>query len=322
MVITASSHLDPSCTYTAGFEIATSGVTLDCLNALVQTPGTPGGVGILIHTPVDVALTDVTVRSCQVDGGWTNSLKVTRDGFRTLPDDHEFETRPPTSSSRTAASAISRGVGVYVDGYVSGVSILRSTVYKAGLQRDLPGDRLQADPRRGQLILDQTASSRTAPAASSSASAGINFWFWGARPRGHLGRRLLREHHRRQRVLRELRRRALPLQELRRVPRPQPGSLLRAAGPVDDNLIEGNVFVGGRNGVWVGSRMGENILPMECSDPAYVDTALKESSSTRRATTRSGATTSSTSPTASGSRTTAPWSRATTSPRRRPTTTR
>ena len=36
-------------------------------------------------------------------------------------------------------------------------------------------------------------------------------------------------------------------------------------------LIEGNTFLGGRNGVWVGSRMGENTLPMDCTDPAYVD---------------------------------------------------
>jgi parallel beta-helix repeat protein len=41
--------------------------------------------------------------------------------------------------------------------------------------------------------------------------------------------------------------------------------------PSEHNLIEGNVFVGGTNGVWVGSRMGENTLPMDCTDPAYVD---------------------------------------------------
>jgi parallel beta-helix repeat protein len=39
----------------------------------------------------------------------------------------------------------------------------------------------------------------------------------------------------------------------------------------DGNVIEGNRISDGPNGVWVGSRMGENTLPMECSDPAYVD---------------------------------------------------
>ena len=37
----------------------------------------------------------------------------------------------------------------------------------------------------------------------------------------------------------------------------------------DGNLIQGNRFTGGLNGVWVGSRMGENTYPMQCSAPAY-----------------------------------------------------
>jgi hypothetical protein len=41
-----------------------------------------------------------------------------------------------------------------------------------------------------------------------------------------------------------------------------------------DNLIEGNTFIGGRNGVWVGSRMGENTYPMECTDPAYINSGI------------------------------------------------
>ena len=35
------------------------------------------------------------------------------------------------------------------------------------------------------------------------------------------------------------------------------------------------MFVGGTNGVWVGSRMGENTLPMDCTDPAYVDEPVR-----------------------------------------------
>ncbi len=38
----------------------------------------------------------------------------------------------------------------------------------------------------------------------------------------------------------------------------------------DRNLIEGNTFDGGITGVWVGSRMGENTAPMDCSDTPYV----------------------------------------------------
>jgi parallel beta-helix repeat protein len=35
------------------------------------------------------------------------------------------------------------------------------------------------------------------------------------------------------------------------------------------NLIEGNRFAGGPNGVWVGSRMSDNTFPMDCSNPPY-----------------------------------------------------
>ena len=42
---------------------------------------------------------------------------------------------------------------------------------------------------------------------------------------------------------------------------PDSGRYFERRHHADDNLIEGNTFVGGRNGVWVGSRMGENTLP-------------------------------------------------------------
>ena len=113
-----------------------------------------------------------------------------------------------------------------------------------------------------------TGSGRTAPAARRSRSSAEPVVL-GRRPRGDLRRRQLREHDPRQRAHRELGRRHLPLQELRRVPRP--GATSSAATRPTDNLIERNMFLGGRNGVWVGSRMGENTLPMECTDPAYVD---------------------------------------------------
>ena len=38
----------------------------------------------------------------------------------------------------------------------------------------------------------------------------------------------------------------------------------------DGNVIENNTFIDEDNGVWIGSRMGENTLPMECSDPQYL----------------------------------------------------
>jgi parallel beta-helix repeat protein len=60
----------------------------------------------------------------------------------------------------------------------------------------------------------------------------------------------------------------------------------------DDNVIALNRLQGGVNGVWVGSRMGESTLPMECSDVPYVSSACARPRSTARPATRSWATAS------------------------------
>src|SRR5689334_10474464 len=58
--ITADAVLDPSCTYTAGFDITASDVTLDCRGAHIDA-AVDEGIGILISTPNDVELSGVTV---------------------------------------------------------------------------------------------------------------------------------------------------------------------------------------------------------------------------------------------------------------------
>ena len=122
VVVTASSHLDPACTYTAGLDISTSGVTLDCQGATIRSAPGAGGRGIRVSTPVDTPLAGVTVRNCTVDG-FLNSLRITRDGFRTLPAGRGVRerhvrhrrrglgvprTRVASASSSTATSRASR----------------------------------------------------------------------------------------------------------------------------------------------------------------------------------------------------------------------
>src|SRR5262249_37756303 len=83
-------HLDPSSTYTAGFDIVESGVTLDCQGALIQSAPGAGGVGIQVSSPVTTELSDVTVKNCAVEG-FLNSFRVTRPGFRDLAPGTEYE---------------------------------------------------------------------------------------------------------------------------------------------------------------------------------------------------------------------------------------
>lgn len=88
--LTASAHLDPSCTY-SGFDIVASGVTLDCQGARIEGPPVGGTRGIHVVAPPDTSLTDVTVRNCTVVG-FLNSLRVMREGFRTYAEGEEYLT--------------------------------------------------------------------------------------------------------------------------------------------------------------------------------------------------------------------------------------
>src|SRR5690348_725409 len=54
ITLTASAVLDPGCTYTGGFDIAASHVSLDCAGALIQRGAGGGSAGVRIATPVDV----------------------------------------------------------------------------------------------------------------------------------------------------------------------------------------------------------------------------------------------------------------------------
>jgi len=90
VVVTASAHLDPACTYTGGFEISTSRVVLDCRGAQVEDPEGDSGVGILVTAPTTVELSDVTVRNCFVKG-FLNNVRVSREGFKSLVQGSEYD---------------------------------------------------------------------------------------------------------------------------------------------------------------------------------------------------------------------------------------
>ena len=269
--LTASSHLDPDCTYTGGFDIRSSGVTLDCLGATVRSAPGAGGRGILVEAPAGVALHDVTVRNCRVEG-FLNSLRVTRQGFRDLAPDEEYDAT--TASIRIEGNDLSgsRGVGIFVDGYVSGVTITGNQVHRAGSS----GLYLETGSRRstvtGNVIFDN-GFVENGPGGQPFSFAGVDLWFWGVGREG-ISVDGSYENTIRGNVFSGNSAGGVFLYKNCGEYPDRPAYFERRY-PAARNLIEGNVFLGGRNGVWVGSRMGENTLPMDCTDPAYVDEPLR-----------------------------------------------
>jgi parallel beta-helix repeat protein len=267
VVLTVSSHLDPACTYTAGFDITASGVTLDCQGAQIRSaPGTPGQ-GIRIATPVDVPLGHVTVRNCEVEG-FVNSLRVTRDGFRTLPEGEEYENGTSDIVVEDSELRASRGVGVYVDGYVEGVTLRDSRVFGTGSS----GVYLETGSRRSRVernVIMDNGFRENGPGGQPFSFQGVALWFWGVGREGISVDGSYENTIVGNAFMGNSAGGVFLYKNCGEYPdRPQS---FEHRYPSEHNLIEGNVFMGGTNGVWIGSRMGENTLPMDCTDPAYVE---------------------------------------------------
>ena len=271
VAVTVTSHLDPSCVYTLGFEVTASDVTLDCQGATIRSAAGAGGRGILVATPVDTPLRGVTVRNCTVEG-FLNSLRITRDGFRTLPQGAEYENGTADIVVEDSVFRGSRGVGIFVDGYVEGVTLRRNQVHGAGSS----GIYLETGSRRSHVegnVLLGNGYRENGPGGQPFSFAGVDLWFWGVGREGisvdgsyentFVGNAFLDNS-------------AGGLFLYKNCGEyPDRPAYFERRYPSEHNLIEGNVFLGGTNGIWIGSRMGENTLPMDCTDPAYIDEPLR-----------------------------------------------
>lgn len=269
--VTVTSHLDPLCTYTAGFDITASNVTLDCQGATIA--GEPGasGSGILVSSPVAAPIAHVVVRNCHVEG-FLNSLRVTRPGFRDLAAGVEYVNPTIDIVIEDSTFEGSRGVGVYVDGYVTDVTIRHNTVDGAGssgiyLEGGSKGNRVEANS------LLNNGFRENGPGGQPFSFNGISLWFWG------VGREGISVDGSLENTIVDnvfVGNSAGGIFLYKNCGEyPESGRYFERRTPSDRNTIEGNVFLGGRNGIWVGSRMGENTLPMACTDPAYVDQPLR-----------------------------------------------
>ncbi|HEY8517299.1 MAG TPA: right-handed parallel beta-helix repeat-containing protein [Candidatus Binatia bacterium] len=263
--LSASAHLDPSCTYTQGFTIVASDVELDCQGARIAT--TDGRYGIYIVAPTDVALANVTVRNCRVEG-FLNNLHVEREGFRELAPGVEYEHAFSNILIEDSTFANSRGVGVFIDGYVTGVTLRRSRIEGAGSA----GIYLETGSKDNVVENNWIVNNgfrENGPDGQYFTLAGVSLFFWGTGREG-----LAIDGSRFNRIVGNhfegnsaggifLYKNCGEFWQSR------PQRWFDRRYGAHGNVIEGNTFVGGENGIWVGSRMSENTAPMECSDPAY-----------------------------------------------------
>jgi len=264
--LTTDAHLDPACTYRGGFEIVRSDLTLDCRGARIRGEPASGSRGIAIVAPRDGDLADVTLRGCRVEG-FLNGLRVTRTGFRDLAPGEEYRNGTRDIVIEQSWFQDSHGVGIFVDGYVSGVTIRDSVITRAGSA----GIYLETGSRRNRVernwILDN-GFRENGPDGQRFEIDGVSLWFWG------VGREGIAVDGSYENTIHANWLEGNSAGGIFLYKNcgeyPDRPSYFERRFPADDNRIVGNFFRGGRNGVWVGSRMGENTLAMECTDPSYL----------------------------------------------------
>ena len=269
----ASAVLDPSCTYTGGFDITASNVELDCAGALIAAPADTGDVGIRVTTPADVDLDRVTIRNCRVDG-WLNSIHINRVGTQALARGHEYDHHLDGVTVEDSTLTGSLGVGLYVDTYVTHTVIRNVTITGAGstgiyLDEGSLGASVTHNVIAGNGFVEN------GPGGTNTSFGGLDVRYWGP------GREGIAVDGSRRNVIAD---NALVDNAAGGVflytncgeyVHSQPQSWLDHRYGATHNLVARNTIVGALGtGVWVGSRMGENVYPMDCSDVPYVSGPL------------------------------------------------
>lgn len=268
VTITESSHLDPSCTWTRGVEIVASDVTLDCQGAHIAAPNRR--FGVLIMAPIDVILENITVRNCHIEG-FLNNIHIEREGFFDLAELDEADAYEHAWSNiviEDSTSLNSRGVGIFVDGFVTGVT-LRNLHVEGSSSAGIYLEAGSKDNVVENCNIVNNGYGENGPGGQEFVFAGTTFWFWGTGREGLAidGSRFntVRNNHFEGNSAGGI----LLYKNCGEFVTTRPNNWWHRQYGANGNLIEDNTFVGQRYGVWIGSRMGENTLPMDCSDPSY-----------------------------------------------------
>lgn len=265
--ITVSSHLDPSCTWTRGVRITASNVVLDCQGAHLYGPDRQRAVEIT--APVDTALSNITVRNCHMEG-FLNNVRIIREGFRDLAEGVEYENAFSNIVIEDSTSLNSRGVGVFVDGYVTGVTLRRLHVEGSG-SSGIYLEHGSKDTLVEDCDIINNGFGENGPYWQQFDQTGLpNIWFWGT------GREGLSIDGARFSTVRNNRFSGNAYgaiffyKNCGEFVNSRPERWWPRRYGADSNIIENNTITGGTNGIWIAARMGEDIAPMECSDPQYL----------------------------------------------------
>lgn len=242
--IKGNTVLPPNCTYRTAIRITDSNTVLDCRgSSFIGSAGEK--IGLMIDSE-GKPLSDVTVKNCKFSNFASSGVRVTWDkpDAKKGSDHDEIYRRSPARIVLDNIVVQDNGrVGIYLDDYVSDVTIKNSSVIRSGAA----GIYLEHSSRRIKLIGNKIlgngrATKREGVAVDSSAdnviednvfqgnAAGGIFLYKNCGEHFSTGKQVIRWQH------------------------------------SDRNLIKGNTFIDENTGIWLASRQHRDLSRWDCGD--------------------------------------------------------
>jgi hypothetical protein len=188
-----------------------------------------------------------------------------------LPAGHEYDHHLDDVNVLDSILTGSRGVGLYVDGYVTNTTIRHVVVLGAGSD----GIYLDAGSRYGRVVENVVAwngyrENGPNPEGTVTQFNGVTFRFWGPGREG-IAVDGSRDNRISSNWIAENSAGGVFLYtNCGEYVHSDPTNWVEHRFGAEDNTVVANLISGGENGVWIGSRMAENVYPMDCSDVPYV----------------------------------------------------
>jgi hypothetical protein len=273
VTLTTSAVLDPSCTYTGGFDIIASNVVLDCRGAHLQGAPDESRHGVAVSAPVDSDLVDVTIRRCTIDG-FFHAVDIARDGVTGLAAGHEYDHHLRHVVVEDSHLVHSRGVGLYVHPYVTG-TVVRRDVIDGSASTGVYLDEGSRDAKITQNVVTGNGFVENGPGGTNTNFGGLDVRFWGPGREGIAVDGASDNVIAHNVIAGNSAGGVFLYTNCGENVHTDPANWLDHRYGAEHNVVAANVIAGAGTGVWIGSRMGENVVVMDCSDVPYVSGPLQ-----------------------------------------------
>jgi len=273
VTLTASTRLDNHCRYTGGFDITASNVTLDCDGARLEHTSNDGLNAVAVSVGADADLANVTIRNCRIRG-FAHAIDIARIGAQELAAGHEYDHHLRDVVVEHNQISDTHAVGIYVHPYVTRTTLRDNTVTGSAstavyLDEGSRGARVERNILTGNGFVEN------GPGGTNTTFGGLNVRFWGPGREGIAVDGSSDNVIRRNLIAGNSAGGVFLYTNCGENVHTDPADWLDHRYGAEHNDVADNVIAGHGTGVWIASRMGENVYPMDCSDVPYKSGALQ-----------------------------------------------